>query len=198
GSATYAGSAGAFVDTRVLPTTGTYTLLIDPYGTATGNMTLSLYNVPPDVNTPITPGGSSVAVTTTTPGQNAQLTFAGSAGQRVSLQLSNVTMNLAVVTLLKPDGTALGSATYAGSGGAFVDTRTLPTSGNYTLVIDPQNAATGSTTVRLYDVPPDITAPITPGGPSVTVTTTTPGQNAQLTFTGTAGQALTLQVSGVT
>jgi hypothetical protein len=198
GGATYAGSGGAFVDTRVLPTTGTYTLLVDPYGTATGSITLTLYNVPPDFSSPITPGGPSVTVTTTTPGQNAQITFAGSAGQRVSLQLSNVTMNLATVTMLAPDGTTFGGTTYAGSGGAFVDTRVLPSTGTYTLVIDPQFAYVGSITLTLYNVPPDVTASVTPGGAPVTVTTTTPGQNAQLTFAGTAGQAVSLQFSGVT
>src|SRR5439155_1556637 len=129
------------------------------------------------VPTPIVPGGSPVTVSATTPGETPLLSFAGSAGRRVSLQLSNVTMNVATVTLLKPDGTALGAATYVGTGGGFVDTRALPTSGTYTLLVDPYATATGSMTLTLYNVPPDVSTPITPGGPNVTVTTTTPGQN---------------------
>jgi hypothetical protein len=67
--------------------------VVDPQGTATGSMTLTLYNVPPDPTASIVPGGPAVTLTTTTPGQNASATFAASAGQRISLVLSGVTMS---------------------------------------------------------------------------------------------------------
>ena len=198
GSSVYVGTSGAFVDTRTLPVTGTYTLVVTPQGTATGNMTLTLYDVPPDAGGAITPGGAPVTANTTVPGQNAHLTFQGSAGQRVSLKLSGVTMNLAIVALLKPDGTALGSTTYIGTAGGFVDTRTLPVSGTYTIMVDPQGTAAGGVTLTLYDVPPDAGGTIVPSGAAVTVNTIVPGQNAQLTFQGTAGQRVSLNVSAVT
>jgi subtilisin family serine protease len=198
GPSVYVGTSGAFVDTRTLPTTGTYTIVVDPSGQTTGSATLTLYDVPPDTTGPITPGGPAVTVTTTVPGQNAQLTFQGSAGQRVSLKVSGVTISQATVSLLKPDGTALGSSVYIGPSGAYVDTRTLPVAGTYTISVDPSGQNTGSATFSLYDIPPDPTAPITPGGPAVTITTTVAGQSATLTFQGSAAQRVSLKISGVT
>ena len=43
-------------------------------------------------------------------------------------------------------------------------------------------------TLTLYLVPADVSATITPGGPPVTVTTTSAGQNARLTFAGHGGR----------
>jgi subtilisin family serine protease len=192
---TYLGTSG-FVDTRTLPANGTYIIVIDPQGAATGNTTLSLYDVPADASGTIVPGGASATVTTRVPGQNAQLSFSGSAGRRVSLKVNASCCSLKV-SVLNPDGSTLVPASYAGSG-TFLDTRTLPASGAYTIVVDPQGAATGSVTMTLYDVPPDVTAPIVVGGPSVTVSTTVPGQNAQLSFSGLAGQTVNLQASRVT
>jgi Fibronectin type III domain len=188
---------GVFLDRTVLPVTGTYAIAIDPSGTAVGTATAKLYDVPPDVMGTITIGGPAVSVTTTVPGQNARLTFAGSAGEAVGLDVSRVTIPSGTVSILRPDGATLTSKFFSTSG-AFVDGTPLPTTGTYTIVVDPSDALTGTATLKLADVPPDITGPIAAGGPPVTVTTTAPGQNVRLTFTGTAGQSVSLQLSGVT
>jgi subtilisin family serine protease len=197
GGNSYVGTSGGFADTRTLPAAGTYTILIDPQGAATGSMAATLYNVPADPTATITPGGATVTIATSTPGQNARLAFDGQDAQRISIKVSG-TISASYVSILKPDGTALGSNTYMGSGGGFVDTRTLPAAGAYTIVIDPQGAATGSATVTLYDVPADVTGTIAVAGPSLTATITTPGQNARLTFSGRAGQRVSLGCSAVT
>jgi hypothetical protein len=54
---------------------------------------------------------------------------------------------------------------------------------------------TGTTTLRLYSVPPDVTDTIPPDGSNKTVSFTTPGQNGRLTFSGTANQRISLKVS---
>jgi YD repeat-containing protein len=195
------GTGGEFIDTVTLPKTGSYTIQVDPTNTATGSVTLNLYNVAADVTGPITPGGSALTVTTTTPGQNARLTFSGSASQRVSLKVSGVSMtggtnNWVNVYIKKPDGTTLASDTFA-SGGGLIDTVTLPTAGTYTVVVDPTNTSTGSATLTLYDVPADVTTSILPDATPVTVTTTGPGQNAKLTFSGVANQRVSLKITGV-
>src|SRR6266508_2886436 len=198
GSNTYVGSAGAFVDTRTLPVAGSYTILVDPLGSATGSMTLSLYDVPPDAAGAIVPSGAALTVTAGTPGQNPRVSFDGQAGQRVSLKLSAVTISGSYVSILKPDGNPLGSNTYVGSAGAFVDTRTLPVAGSYTILVDPQAAATGNATLTLYDVPADVAGSLTIGGSPMSVTLVTPGQNARISFDGRAGQRISLKLSGVT
>jgi YD repeat-containing protein len=201
-SSTYISSGGAYIDVQTLPVAGTYTVLVDPQGTNTGSVTLTLYDVPPDITGPITPGGAAVTVTNSVPGHNAQLTFTGSVNQRVSLRITNVTLTggngYVDVYIKKPDGTTLASSNFISSGGAFIDIQTLPVAGTYTVLVDPQGTNTGSVTLTLYDVAADIGGTITPGGPAVTVTTTIPGQNAQPSFNGTAGQRVSLKISGVT
>jgi subtilisin family serine protease len=198
GGKTYTGTAGSFVDTRTLPAVGSYTVFVDPQGTSTGSMTLTLYDVPADAGGPIIAGGSAVTGSATTPGQNARFTFDGAAGQRVSIKLSATTISSSYVSILEPDGTALGNSTFVGVSGGFVDTQALPSAGSYTILVDPQGTATGSIAATLYDVPADVIHSTTSGGPALTLALSTPGQNAKVTFPGSAGQRLSLRFTGVT
>jgi hypothetical protein len=161
-------------------------------------VTLTLYDVPPDVAGTLTAGGPSLTATIVAPGQNARIGFDGQAGQRISLKLSAVTISGSFVTILKPDGSAFVTNVYVGTGGSFVDTRTLPVAGSYAIVVDPQGTATGSMSLTLYDVPADASGSLVVGGPSLTVTMATPGQNARISFEGRAGQKVSLKLSAVT
>jgi hypothetical protein len=188
--------SSGFIDTRTLPTTGTYTILVDPGDDASGSLTLQLYSVPADVSASITPGGPAVTVTTTTPGQNAALTFAGTAGQKVSVRgtdgmAGQVPTCDVTASLRRPDNSVLAPGTCMETGG-FIDVRTLPATGTYTILVDPKSQATGSVTLALYDVP-DAVGTLSAGGPATTVSIAAPGQNAALTFAGTAGQRVSLQ-----
>ena len=191
-----------FIDVKTLPSTGTYTIVMDPVSSATGNLTLTLYNVPADFSGSITAGGSAVTVTINTPGQNGALTFSGTTGQRISLlgtngmtgQIFGCDVN---VSMLKPDSSVLAAATCM-EGSGFIDVKTLPSTGMYTIVVDPVSTATGSLTLTLYTVPADTTGTVTINGSSVAVTLSTPGQNGTLTFSGTASQPVTVRVTGNT
>jgi hypothetical protein len=201
-SPTYFGTSGGFLDTKTLGATGSYTILLDPQGTATGGATVTLYDVPPDVTGLVVAGGEPATATTTVPGQNARLAFDGTAGQRVSLKLTGVTIGTsgccsAKISILKPDGTTLAGPSAFGTSGGFLDARTLPAPGAYTIVLDPQSNAVGSATVTLYDVPPDVTGSIVPGAASVSLTTTVPGQDAALSFEGVAGRRVSLRLTSV-
>jgi hypothetical protein len=138
------------------------------------------------------------------PGQNALVTFSGTQGQRIALGMSNVTIGTSTccsarVSIANPDGSTLVYATPVGRNGGFLDTRVLPTTGTYTILVDPQGADLGSMTLTLYDVPPDLTGTIAIGGGPVNLTLApTPGQNATLTFNGTASQRVSLRLSNVT
>ena len=197
------GTSGGFIDTKSLPATGQYKILVDPQGTATGSATLTLYDVPPDATASISPGGADVTVGTTVPGQNARVTFAGVGGGRISLKLTGVTIGTsatssAKVSILNPSGTALVSPTYFGRNGGFVDVKTLASTGTYTIVVDPQSNAVGNATLTLYDVPADPVVPIVPGGTPQSVATTVPGQNARFTFSGVAGGRISVKLTNVT
>jgi hypothetical protein len=189
----FIGPGSSFLDTTSLPSAGTYAVAIDPNGASTGSATVQVYDVPPDAGGPITPGGAPVTVGTTVPGQNGRLTFAGTAGQRVSLKIADVSYSSATAQLLDPSGNAVGGSVLFGTGGGFVDTRTLPSTGTYAITVDPPNTATGSATFTLYNVPPDVTGTITPGSTFVT-SISDPGQNASYTFNGTAGQRISLKI----
>ena len=117
-------------------------------------MTLTLYDVPPDLSGSIAIGGPPMSLALgPVPGQNATLGFAGTAGQRVNLRLSNVTLGGpsccgARISLLKPDGTNLVPPILVGTFGATM-TATLSVTGQYSIVVDPQGANTGSITLTL-------------------------------------------------
>jgi len=145
-------NGSGFIDTRVLPATGTYTILIDPEDANIGSATLTLYIVPADVTASITVGGAPVTVTTTTPGQNARVTFDGNSGSHALLVASNVAFSgtgYSQVSILKPDGTSFVSPSWVNAYGKTFDTVTLPTTGTYAIVVDPEVANTGSITLSL-------------------------------------------------
>jgi hypothetical protein len=131
-----------------LPVAGTYTVTIDPQSSTTGSVTLTLYDVPADATATMTIGGAAQPVSVGTPGQNARVTFDGTAGRSISLKLSSITISSSYVSILKPDGTVLVPNTLVGTTIRTI-TATLPVDGTYTIVIDPQAAAVGSMTLTL-------------------------------------------------
>ena len=188
-----------FIDTQTLTASGTYFVEVDPKTAATGSVTITLYDVPADTSGTITPNGSSVTVTASTAGQNDTRTFSGTTNQRISLKLTsgswtNGNPSAAHIYFKKPDGTTLTSILLAPNG--FIDLQILPATGTYTILTDADNSSTGSVTLTLYEVAADISGSITPGGSAVTVTTTDPGQNGVHTFSGTAGQNVSLKITG--
>ena len=151
----------------------------------------------------IVAGGDPVTVTTTVPGEDARLVFDALAGQRVSLKLSDVTIGTsccssAKLSILRPDGTTLLSASSFGTSGGFIDTRTLPQTGSYRILVDPQSNAVGSVTLPLSDVPEDPTGTLVLGGPASTLVLDVPGLNGWRTFSGNAGRTVTLRLTAVT
>lgn len=199
---TYLGKTGGYIDLTVLPTTGTYTVVVDPEGTATGSVRATLYDVPADPTTSMAVGGAPVTLSTSVPGQRTTATFAGEAGKRVSFRMTSVAYGTssccgARVSVLRPDGATLLAPTYVGTSGGWFDPLTLPVTGTYTLLVDPDGAAVGSGVVTTYDVPADPIGDVTVDGGPVEVRTSTPGQNASLRFSGDAGARIALQTTAV-
>jgi hypothetical protein len=185
-------SGGGFLDPQTLPVSGTYTVLLTPPAGTSGTTTLTAYDVPADLSQSIPSDGSATTVSTGTPGQNAVLSFSGTAGQRVYLKASSVSYSPYVtINLRSPSG-----ATVASAVSASIDTQTLASSGTYTILIDPAKEATGNITLRLYTVPADSVTPI-----SVIPTTGTPtdfslaipGSAARFTFSGAVGQKVSIK-----
>jgi hypothetical protein len=187
------GTGGGSVDpTTSLPTSGTYTVVVDPAGLSTGNMTLTLTS--PLTGT-VTLDGASLPISLTKPGQTARYTFSGTSGQWVSIGFTSVTIAFSTVTLLKPDGATLASNTIGTAGGGLEPPSTLPTTGTYTIVVDPSGTNTGNITLTLMAY---LSGTLNLDGTPTTSTISTIGQNALYTFTGTAGQWVSLGMTSVT
>jgi subtilisin family serine protease len=189
---------GRFFDTMTLPADGTYQVLVDPEGAGTGSVTLTAYEVPPDAAAGATVGGAPVTLTTTVPGENGNVTFPGREGQRISLNVTNVTVGQSDITLLKPDGTVLVPSRFMTTSGTFFDALTLPQDGDYRLRIDPRAALTGSARVTVADVPADASVVARISGMPFSLSVTAAGQNGAVLFDGTAGQRVSIDVSAVT
>jgi YD repeat-containing protein len=116
------------------------------------------------------------------------LVFDATAGQRVSVQYSNITDGSRGFSLRSPDATFM--IPYQ-SGGTFLDSLIMPRDGTYTLTFLP--GSIGGRTVTLHSAA-DVMGTITPGGDPVPVTINTPGQNVRLTFSGTSGARVAVTV----
>ena len=184
-------TATAWLEFAPLTAAGSWALLVDPSGGGTGTASATL-NLVTDQSGTITPG-TTKSVTVSTKGQNANLTFSGTAGQTATLNVTGSTLSSSIVTLVRPNGTTLISNGF-GTGASFLDFTSSPldAAGTWTLTVDPQGQATGSATLTLT-----LTngggggGTITPGTP-VTTTINTAGGTKSYTFGGTAGQRPTL------
>ena len=191
-------SNGSVVDTGPVPITGTYTVVINPAAASAGSLTLTLSA---EIAGSIAMGGSPVSISITRPGQKARLTFSGTATQRVSLNITGVTVSgTASVALHNPNGTPISGfpnwsqMNFSGPGSGFLGTYTLATTQPaYAVYLSPNGTGTAAATFTLYDVPPDVTGTLSINGAAAPVAITVPGQNSSLTFTGTAGQVVTVR-----
>jgi YD repeat-containing protein len=82
-------SENGFLSTPVLTETGTYSVFAQVTPSETGSIALSLYDIPHDFSSVITADGPPVNVNLAIPGQMARLTFAGTAGQNISVNFTN-------------------------------------------------------------------------------------------------------------
>jgi RHS repeat-associated protein len=172
-------------DTKVLPLTGTYTMVIAP--PSGGAMDLTVLDVPPDITQTISADGSPATLTINSPGQSGSLTFDGTTGQRVFISYENNTFGCSsLVEVIMPSGYNLYS-TYDCDNG-YLDTAPLPETGTYTIRWNPGSTLTGSVTFRVYTVPADVTGTITFGGSAQTLTIPNVGQNGSWTFDGVANE----------
>jgi len=179
-----------------LPADGTYSVFLDP-GVDTGSVNVMLHNY---VNTTATGGtipfNTSTTINTTILGQMTAFTFNGTFGQTVILTFDDGSSDTypsqgAALSIENASGTPLVS-NYAGrgdNGGVITSGYSLPADGTYTVLFDP-GSATGTVTVNLQNLV-NITGTMPFNTPTI-ISNTLPGQNVYLTFTGTAGQIVSL------
>ncbi len=139
-----AGPVEAFIDTVQIPVTASYTILVDPVGTSTGSVTLTLYDVPADVTHSVTPttAGAEQAVGTSVAGQNGRVSFTATVGQRISVKVAPGPVG--TVYLMGPDRAQIASIPISVALNGFIDTQTLTLAGTSSLIVDYSTKNSGS------------------------------------------------------
>lgn len=190
-------NGSGYIDAIALPADGTYTVLVGPTSTGTGTATVQLTQDFDQTGT-ITPGGPAVTTTIGQPGATSRFTFTAAPGTSVFVQVTGSTLpnQCGVPELLGPNGSLLTEGCNI-NGSADVDETTTKASGTYTVVIDPQALGTGTAQVKLI-VDHDQSAAISVDGAPVDAAIALPGERSLLTFQGTAGQTVTVQVTDST
>jgi hypothetical protein len=153
----YFGTRGGEADPAVLPATGTYSIFFDPDALTTGSATLTLSQdvaaTAPTVNS--TTPMATADLTMSRVGQNGRITFSGTIGQTLAIGFDGMTVGTStccgvLVSIRKPDNSTLLSE-YFGTDGGEDDLPTLPTSGTYTVFLDPDGLSTGTVQFALWD-----------------------------------------------
>ncbi len=180
------------------PTAGTYTLIVNPASGTVGSMTLTAYNAS-DVTGTLTPTPSceTKTITISAPGQHGVYTFEGTANQRVSLFATEETITAGWVSVYNSEGTLVNQPISFGEHVPKLwGAATLGSTGKYTIVVEGEEAYTGSIHLAACLVT-DIKGSLTPTeeGDSTPLSITTPGQRAIYTLAGSPGEILSLTSS---
>src|SRR5262249_25643542 len=116
-----------------------------------GDVTVTLFDVPPDVMRAATIGGPAVQVVIEQPGQNGTVTFTGRVGQRILVHISGNSTNGVAIQVRDIDrGTTLASAISSASSFGL-PTFTIPSTGSYIVVLDPVGPNTGMLNVAVAE-----------------------------------------------
>jgi YD repeat-containing protein len=143
-----AGTTG-FTGAVALTQTGTYLIQMASSNNATGGVSVTLYDVPPDITTSTTIGASPLGVSIGTPGQRAFVTFfSGTSGTLATVHITSNTIGNTSVVLLNPDATTLTSSTSPAASFNLTQ-KTLTQTGTYTIQINPSGSNTGSLNLQV-------------------------------------------------
>nr|WP_233411018.1 IPT/TIG domain-containing protein [Rugamonas sp. CCM 8940] len=168
----------------VLPTSGTYAVLVNPRGLATANLTLTLST---ELAGALVIDGAPVSFASTRAGQNGRYTFTGAAGQTLGLGYTGFsrTPSGAGITygVYKPDGGLLFSDSWGNNNSNNLPK--LPLDGTYVVLVDPSGVAAANVTLTLSS---DVAGVLLANAAPTTFSSARAGQNGRYTFTGTAGQ----------
>ncbi|MFG3285304.1 polymorphic toxin-type HINT domain-containing protein [Streptomyces sp. NPDC048111] len=189
----YAQSAGnAALRLQNLPETGTYQIVIDFARGATGTLTLTL-----SADTPLSliATGPSLTAGASRAGQRIRATFTAAIGDDLALGITGDTFTDAVtVNVATPSGAKIVSDSWISAGkSSALALADLPEAGVYTVLVEPNKAATGTVTLTLSA---DARVTLAPDGPSAPLTVNRPGQRIRAEFTAPATTSLGFAVTG--
>ncbi len=176
-----------------LPSTGTYTIMVTPLETYTGSVKLQTYSVV-DQTGEIKPTaeGAKAEVSITIPGQRAVFSVPGTAGEDVSLKTTSTSFTgRYYVEWFNAKSERIYSEWWNGTQNEFFPAQKFAGNETYTLIVRGGETSTGSTAITAYNAS-DVTGSITPSGSPVKVAIGVPGQKARITFSGKAGEKVSV------
>jgi large repetitive protein len=199
-------NASSVLNLGPLPSSGTYTVLMQQTAANMGSGQLTFTLSSPA--TAVLPLGTSTNESVSLPAQGMQVTFTGTAGQYLALVASEMsgTIPEATITVLTPTGAQLTTTTFSPSncpppstpcgfnGSNLLNLGPLPGSGTYTVLVQQTASATGTLTFSVAAPVMIGAVPINGSALPAILQAPPPGQGILASFTGTAGQFLTLQI----
>jgi YD repeat-containing protein len=181
-----------------LPSADTYTVVVVPTYGAISTMQVTLA---PGLGGALS-AGNAVSEVASVPGEDGYFTFVGTAGQNLSIGISNLTLtptspNWSYLYVYNPDGTLLGYS-YCGAlptyPGCDLTMTNLPQSGTYTVKVVPPGQQTMSFTLGLSQ---DAGGALTPSTTPTSLSLPIVGENGFYSFTASAGQSLALYIGSI-
>ena len=125
-------------------------------------------------------------------GQNGNYTFSGTLGQTLGLGISGLSTTPAggnvTIAVNGPDSQLINCSSYTSTGGGC-NLPALTSTGTYTVRVDPYTTYAAALTLTLSN---DVSGTLIANAAVTPVSTTRSGQNARYTFSGTAGQNVSL------
>ncbi len=177
-----------YIDGTVLPTTGAYHIAVVPNDTI-GAATINLYTIH-DQHGAVAPDGVAFAASINRPGEVSYATFNATEGQYVFVNIPGATVasQCGGVRIMQPDGSMLSDGCIINNKGN-IDTKRIPVTGTYTVVVDPNDRIIGQASVQVIFA--DAQAATVDAHHSTTqITLAKPGSFATFSFAGVAGQKL--------
>jgi len=183
-------STSGIINFGSLPSTGTYTVILDPtYGSSwAGSLEL-------DPGIPISVDGPVVSPTSSA-GEPLRYTFSATAGQEIDFGMTGLAYDQANTTstgvsIVGPTGNGVISGScFTSFTGCDMVRASAPATGTYSLLVSPP--ATAAITGGVFALSTPLAGSFVINDPSETVAITRPGQIAHYTFSGTAAQLLHL------
>jgi YD repeat-containing protein len=188
----YSTNPGCELSLTNLPQTGTYTVTVP---TPTTTQTISFTETVSQDVTGVLTAGTPASVNLATVGQSALYTFTATTGQTFAVNVGSIATTPAStiidVYVYNSSGTIVGSGSSAS--GITINLPSLAAD-TYRVLIAPQYPVTGSLQLTLD---PGETGALSTSGTSTSITAEGPGQEAYFTFSGVAGQSMSLALSNV-
>jgi len=176
---------------------GTYYAWIRPQYPSTSTMQVTLH---PRVGGTVAADGTSSNFSTHAPGQIAYYDFSATAGDTVSVALSNQVLSpssqaLYFIYVYAPDGSQVGYVSCWSTWTAcdVIHLRNLPQTGSYRVLITPPATHMMSGTLTVSAAQTGTLSPSIPASANLS----TVGQAAQFSFTATAGQTFAVSLSSL-